>query len=170
MKSCFQLLALVIVLTTSKLPAVAGNAEKRERAERVVTEFWDRCWSAPADLGAIDELVMVDFGLTSAGREIEGRDNFKTWVEAFQDKAKDVRLEPLETFANADATRVTSRWQATGLNNGVLGTEPDGRPISFTGIAIWEIRWTEDGPKLAHNWVERSAWELYQSLTSGSDD
>jgi hypothetical protein len=43
-------------------------------------------------LRAIDELVVVDFGLTSAGREIEGRDNLKTWVEAFQDKAKDVRL------------------------------------------------------------------------------
>ena len=42
----------------------------------------------------------------------------------------------------------------------MLGTEADARPIEFTGIAIWEIR---DG-KLAHNWVERSAWELYQRL------
>lgn len=92
MKSCFQLLALAIVFTTSTLPAVADNAEKREQAERVVTEFWDRVWSAPADLRAIDELVVVDFELSSGGREIEGRDNLKTWVEAFQEKAKDVRL------------------------------------------------------------------------------
>lgn len=92
MKSRLQLLALAMVFTTSTLPAVAENAEKREQAEPVVTEFWDRVWSAPSDLGAIDELVVVDFELGSGGREIEGRDNFKTWVEAFQEKAKDVRL------------------------------------------------------------------------------
>ena len=42
----------------------------------------------------------------------------------------------------------------------MLGTEADARLIEFTGIAIWEIR---DG-KLAHNWVERSAWELDHRL------
>jgi NADPH:quinone reductase-like Zn-dependent oxidoreductase len=36
----------------------------------------------------------------------------------------------------------------------------DDRPIDFTGIAVWEVR---DG-KLAHNWVERSAYELVQRL------
>lgn len=79
------------------------------------------------------------------------------------------RGSKFETFANVDATRVTSRWRATGINGGVLGTKPDGRPISFTGIAIWEVRWTPEGPKLAHNWVERSAWELYQQLTAPGD-
>jgi ketosteroid isomerase-like protein len=121
-------------------------------------------------LRAVDDLVVEDFVLTSSGADVTGRDAFKAWIEAFQAKAKNVRLQAFETFANADATRVTSRWQATGINNGVLGTEPDGRPISFTGIAIWEIRWTADGPKLAHNWVERSAWELYQQLTAPAAD
>ena len=144
------------------------NAERRAQAEQLVAEFWERVWSPPPDLRAVDDLVVEDFILTSAGAEVAGRDAFKAWIEAFQAKAKNVRLQAFETFANADATRVTSRWQATGINNGVLGTEPDGRPISFTGIAIWEIRWTADGPKLAHNWVERSALELYQQLTSPS--
>ena len=33
------------------------------------------------------------------------------------------------------------------------------------GCAIWEVR---DG-KLAHNWVERSAYELYQTLKAKSE-
>jgi hypothetical protein len=55
-----------------------------------------------------------------------------------------------------DGSRVASRWSVTGGNRGMLGSQPDNRPIEFTGIAIWEVR---DG-KLAHNWMERSAYEL----------
>ena len=41
-------------------------------------------------------------------------------------------------------------------------TAPDQRPLAFTGTAVWAVR--ADG-KLLRNWVERSAWEVYQSLT-----
>ena len=135
-------------------------------AEELVLQFWKRVWNPPHDLQAVNELVVEDFVITSAGSEIKGRHAFVAWIKAFQEKAKDIRLEVFETFANADTTRVTSRWRAHATNGGVLGTKPDGRPISFTGIAVWEIRWTEEGPMLAHNWVERSAWELYQQLTA----
>lgn len=164
---------LVIAFVIASFASCAhanDDAERRSQAEQLVAEFWERVWSPPPDLRAVDDLVVDDFVLTSAGTEVSGRAAFKAWIEAFQAKAKNVRLQAFETFANADATRVTSRWQATGINNGVLGTEPDGRPILFTGIAIWEIRWTADGPKLAHNWVERSAWELYQQLTAPAAD
>ncbi|GAA3838999.1 ester cyclase [Amycolatopsis tucumanensis] len=60
------------------------------------------------------------------------------------------------------AARVPSRWRVHGRNKGVLGTEPDGRPIAFTGTAVWEVR---DG-RLARNWVERASWELRQRLTA----
>ena len=171
MKRLFPWLLTALFIMSCVLHAHADDeAKKRAQAEQLVTEFWKRVWSLQPDLRAVDDLVVEDFVLTSAGEEVEGRDTFKTWIKAFQTKAKDVQLEAFETFANADATRVTSRWRATGVNNGVLGTEPDGRPISFTGIAIWAIRWTPDGPKLAHNWVERSAWELYQKLTKQSDN
>ncbi len=101
-----------------------------------------------------------DFTITSAGKDTSGRAEFKEWVSAFQKKAVGLRLENLDCFPSEDGTRVVSRWIARGRNGGVLGTEPDGRPIEFTGIAIWEIK---DG-KLAHNWVERAAWELRQRL------
>jgi predicted ester cyclase len=62
----------------------------------------------------------------------------------------------MEAFANAAGDRVVSRWLCTGSNNGLLGLPADGRPVSFTGIAIWRVR---DG-KLAECWVERASWEM----------
>lgn len=63
-------------------------------------------------------------------------------------------------FSGAEGKRVVSRWVVTGYNQGILGSLPDDRPIQLTGIAVWEIR---DG-KLAHYWVERSAYELSKQL------
>jgi predicted ester cyclase len=75
----------------------------------------------------------------------------------------DLELEVVESFQNQEGTRVASRWKVRGRNNGVLGTEPDGGPIEFSGTAVWEV---EDG-KLVHNHVERATWELHQRLTLG---
>ncbi|MFF0791803.1 nuclear transport factor 2 family protein [Streptomyces spiralis] len=81
----------------------------------------------------------------------------------FPDQVGDLRLEVTGTFQNQDGSRVASRWCVHGLNNGVMGTEAEGRPVSFTGTAVWAVR--EDG-KLLHNWVERAGWELYRRLTA----
>ena len=169
MTAAIMVLAMAgLMVASSVTPPVqameASSNERRQAAEQLVLEFWKRVWNPPHDLAAVQDLVVEDFVLTSAGTDIQGRDAFAKWIAAFQTKARDLRLEAYETFANAEATRVTSRWHATASNGGMLGTEPDGRPISFTGIAIWEIRWTPEGPRLARNWVERSAWELYQQL------
>ncbi len=58
--------------------------------------------------------------------------------------------------------RESRRAGATGKNNGVLGTAADGQPIALAGIAIWAIA----GGRLVHNWVERSAFELYTQLNN----
>jgi predicted ester cyclase len=65
-------------------------------------------------------------------------------------------------FESKDGSRVVSRWVCTGNNHGMFGLPADGKPFSFTGTAIWEIR----DNKLAHNWVERSTYELFQSLNN----
>jgi predicted ester cyclase len=74
----------------------------------------------------------------------------------------DLKWETIETFAIADGLRVSSRFRITGRNNGMFGLPADGKPVAFTGNAILAV--TAAG-KLAHNWVERSAWELYNQLT-----
>ena len=144
--------------------AIAGSVAEppgpARSAVALVEQFWQRVWNPPYDLKAIDELLVEDFVITNAGIDVSPRPAFKQWVASFQARIGDLRLEPIETFANAEGTRAVSRWVVTGTNQGVLGTPADGRPVRFTGIAVWEIR---DG-RLAHNWVERSAWELYQSL------
>jgi nuclear transport factor 2 (NTF2) superfamily protein len=126
----------------------------------VVESFWHDVWNA-RNPEAVDDYVVEDFVITNAGERIEGRENFKAWIAAFLERIHDFRLEVVETFQNHDGSRVASRWRVHGRNNGVLGTEPCGRPISFTGTAVWEVR--EDG-KLLHNHVERASWELIQRL------
>ncbi len=141
------------------------DAPSHSKAERLALEFLSRVWASPHDLSAIDELMTEDFVITSGGNDVTGRQAFKAWVKEFQNILLEAHTENLEVFANPDDDRVVSRWRCTGKNNGMLGLPADGRSVSFTGVAIWAIR---DG-KLARSWVERSAWELYQELTSVQD-
>jgi hypothetical protein len=131
----------------------------------IVHRFWETVWQHPYDVEAIDAFVVEDFRLTAGGVEIVGRDAFKAWVNQFRSKILDLHLEPIESFQNHDGTRVASRWVVTGRNNGVMGTEPDLAPIRMTGTAVWAVR--EDG-KLLQNWVERSSFEVYRSLTANA--
>lgn len=130
-------------------------------AVRIVESFWADVWVA-CNPDAIDRYVVDDFVITSAGAEIRSKNSFKQWVREFQAKIADLDFEVVESFQNADCSRVTSRWRARGRNNGVFGLPPDQRSFEVTGTAVWDVR--ADG-QLLHNWVERSAWESYQSLT-----
>lgn len=125
-----------------------------------VLHFWNNVWSYPYNLDLIDELMVEDFMITSAGMEIKGREQFKQWVAGFLKTIHESNLETLDIFESKDGTRVVSRWRLTGFHNGMFGLEPNHKPIDMTGIAIWEIR----NNKLAHNRVERNAWEVYQRL------
>ena len=137
------------------------QATPARRAEQLAVEFLDRVWGPSHDLDAIDELMTPDYVITSGGRAIRGREVFKAWVAEFQGHLHDARTRSVEAFANPAGDRVVSRWICTGRNYGMLGLPADGRPVAFTGIAIWAVR----GGRLAECWVERSAWELYQELT-----
>ena len=131
------------------------------KAEQLALTFLARVWGPAHELDAIDELMTEDYAIISGGKTIAGRDNFKRWVQQFQQVLLDARTINQEVFANAAGDRVVSRWICTGRNNGMLGLPADGRPIRFTGVAIWQVR---DG-RLAMCCAERSAWELYQELT-----
>jgi hypothetical protein len=126
-----------------------------------VLHFWNNVWSYPYNLDLIDELMVEDFMITNAGVEIKGRENFKQWVAGFLKTINEANLENLDIFESKDGSQVVSRWRFTGFHNGMFGLEPNNQPINLTGTAIWEIR----DNKLAHNRVERSAWEVFQQLT-----
>ncbi len=130
-------------------------------ARHSLLQFWEGVWNPPYDIDLVDRLMTEDFVITSAGVDTEGRDAFKDWIRGFQSKVGDLRITNQDVFVSELGDRVVSRWEVRGKNLGMFGTEKTKEPISFTGIAVWEWR---DG-KLAHNWVERSAYELSKKLT-----
>ena len=88
-----------------------------ENSVDIVHAFWDEVWNAH-DPAAADRFVVDDFVIVTGGETISGRENFKTWIEGFLAKLTDLHLEVIESFQNADGSRVTSRWLLTGKNNG----------------------------------------------------
>jgi len=127
----------------------------------IVHAFWEECWNAH-DPAAVEEFVVDDFVIVTGGETVTGRENFKSWVAGFLAKINDLHLEVIESFQNADGSRVASRWLLTGKNNGFAGTAPDQQDITMTGTAVWAVR--EDG-KLLSNHVERAALEQFLRLT-----
>lgn len=132
-------------------------------AERLAREFLARVLTPPHDLEAIDELMTEDYVITSGGKVIRGRSEFKAWVAEFHRVLPGATNEVLDVFASPAGDRVVSRWICTGTNNGLFGLPPDGRPVSFSGVALWAVR---DG-RLSECWVERSGLELYLELSAG---
>lgn len=135
---------------------------QRSSAIDIVRRFWNEVWRSPQNPEAIDALVHEDFAITSGGHEIRSREAFKQWVIGFQAKIDRLEFEVLDIFQSEDGTRVATRWRVTGRNNGFLGTEADGAPITMVGNAIIAIG--EDG-LLRHNWVDRNAHEVHGQLT-----
>ena len=133
--------------------------------ESLVREFFDRVWHPPHDLDAINELMTESYAITSGGTVIRGRDAFRAWVAAFQEKLLNATTTSVETFASATGDRVVSRWVCEGRNNGMFDLPADGRPVSFTGIAIWRVA----GGRLAECWVERAGWEAYTQLAGAPE-
>lgn len=129
-------------------------------AVKIVEDFFHEVWQKQ-NVEAIDRFVAEDFVITSDGVDIISRVKFKAWVASFLQRISNFDFEVIESFQNAEGTRVASRWRVTGKNNGVLGSIADQQPISFTGSAIWAV--SPEG-KLLHNWVERSTWALAQQL------
>jgi hypothetical protein len=128
----------------------------------IVQRFWNEVWRSPQNPQAIGALVHQDFVITSGGHDIRSRDAFKQWVIGFQSQVRDLEFEVLDIFQSEDGTRVATRWQLTGRNNGFLATEADGTPFTMVGNAIIAVG--EDG-LLRHNWVDRNAYEVHGHLT-----
>ncbi|WP_074407957.1 MULTISPECIES: ester cyclase [Aquimarina] len=125
----------------------------------LVNYFFENVWQAPHRLNIIDELMTEDYKITSGGKVIKGRNSFKTWVQGFHNVLLDAKTVSVDAFSNKEGTKVVSRWICTGKNNGVFGLESDKKPISFTGIAIWNIK----DNHFTECWVERSALETYRN-------
>ena len=124
--------------------------------------FFDNVWSAPYNVDLIDQLMVEDFEITTAGKVMSGREAFKNWVTVFLKNVENSHLETLDVFESACGTKVVVRWKLTGVNNGFMELPPKKEQFELFGTAIWLIR----DNKLARNWVERNSFEVYQELTN----
>lgn len=134
----------------------------RGGAEQLALQFLERVWGPSHDLDAIDALMTEDYVIHSGGQSIRGREAFKQWVRDFQRLLADARTDNVECFTDPTGERVVSRWICSGRNMGMFGLPADGRPVSFTGIAIWRVH----QGRLAECWVERAAHEAWQALSA----
>ena len=130
------------------------------KAVEIVESFWREVWQAQ-DPQAAARFVAEDFVITSGGVEIVGRDAFIDWIGVFLSKIEDFEFASIETFQNAQGTRVASRWKLAGKNNGFIGGRSCNSPFEMLGTAVWEVR--PDG-RLAHNWVERNSLEVHRDM------
>ena len=79
----------------------------------IVLNFCNEVWKQPQNPDAIDRLVTEDFILTSGGNDICSRQELKRWVKRFQAQLHDFQFHVVESFQNADGSRVASRWRVT---------------------------------------------------------
>nr|WP_314644039.1 nuclear transport factor 2 family protein [uncultured Pseudomonas sp.] len=89
------------------------------KAVDIVESFWREVWQAK-DPQAAARFVAEDFVITSGGMDIVGRDAFIQWIGVFLSKIEDFEFSSIETFQNAEGTRVASRWKLAGKNQGLL--------------------------------------------------
>ena len=130
------------------------------KSAETVLRLWDEVWNAH-DLDAVDKFVADDVVIVSGRRERTGKENLKNWIKEFFDKVNDLEVDAVETFQNEDGTRVTSRWVLVGTNNGLFGTQPNGKDIALSGIAVFAVG--DDG-MVERLSVEQDSFEQYRRL------
>ncbi|MEM7727928.1 MAG: ester cyclase [Pseudomonadota bacterium] len=125
----------------------------------VVRAFWTEVWNE-GRLDRIADFMTEDFVIHSGGRDIGPRQAFADWVRDFHGAIDDLVFDI--RALHSDGPAVTTLWRITGRNAGFMGTPANGKPVRFTGLTLSIV--TPDG-RIAEKWVERSAWELYPTLT-----
>ncbi|HGM5580154.1 TPA: ester cyclase [Pseudomonas putida] len=131
-----------------------------EQSVEIVEAFWREVWQA-RNPAAASGRVAENFVITSGGLQIVGREAFIEWIAAFLQGIEAFQFRSIESFQNADGSRVASRWTFSGRNNGFLGGRACGTPFEMRGNAILHVQ--PDG-LLQHNWVERNALEVYRQV------
>jgi steroid delta-isomerase-like uncharacterized protein len=93
----------------------------------------------------VDAIVSPDYLLHP--EEIRGMEGLREMVEAYRTAIADLRITIDQQFTEGD--HVATRYTITGTHEGeLMGAEPSGRAVAFTGITISRCR---DG-KIVEEW------------------
>jgi steroid delta-isomerase-like uncharacterized protein len=121
--------------------------------ERVVDAYNSRT------LEAFDTLLTDDVVLVRDEEKARGREEFKAVLGRVRRAFPDIRYRIDDVILSGD--RMVLRWEARGTHQGeYLGVPASGRPISYTGITLYELR---DG-RIARVWVSADLLSLLRRL------
>lgn len=113
-------------------------------------------------LEAFDSLLTDDVVLVRDEEKAHGRDEFKAVLARVKRAFPDLRYRVDDAVVSGD--KMALRWEARGTHQGeYLGVQGSGRPISYTGITLYELR---DG-RIARVWVSADLLSLLRRLDVG---
>jgi gluconokinase len=125
--------------------AVTGGGpmvDSKAFVRRIVEAYQSRT------LEGLDALLTDDVVLVRDEEKAHGRAEFKAVLARLHQAFPDLQYSIEDTIDAGD--KLVLRWQARGTHQGeYLGASPTGRPVSYTGITIYELR----GDRIARVWV-----------------
>jgi steroid delta-isomerase-like uncharacterized protein len=111
-------------------------------------------------LEAFDTLLTDDVILVRDDEKARGREEFKAVLLRLRRAFPDIRYQVDDVIQSGD--RMVLRWEARGTHQGeYLGVPGTGRPISYRGITLYEMR---DG-RIARVWVSADLLSLLRRMT-----
>lgn len=113
-----------------------------------VEQFYERIWNA-GDLEAASALLTDAFVFRgSLGAELQGRDDFLTYVRAVRSALADYHCDILECVTESD--RAFAQMRFSGRHVGEFrGFPPTGKPVHWLGAALFRF----EGTAIAQLWV-----------------
>ncbi|MEV4236349.1 MULTISPECIES: ester cyclase [unclassified Nocardia] len=124
-------------------------SEQNKATAKRVLDAWNM-----RDLSVFDEVIAADcinHDPQNPFAEVHGPDGFKRLVQMYLAAFSDQRFLVNEQIAEGDF--VTTRWTATGTNDGeMMGMSPTGKSAVVQGITIYRF---QDG-KIVESW---SCWD-----------
>jgi steroid delta-isomerase-like uncharacterized protein len=123
---------------------------------RVVDAYQSRSFEG------FDALLTDDVVLVRDEEKAHGRAEFKAVLAHLRQAFPDIQYSIEDTIMGEG--KFVLRWQAKGTHQGeYLGASPTGRPVSYTGITIYELR----GDRIARVWVCADLLTLLRRMREG---
>lgn len=153
------------VLGTDGATEMATDTSRLEQDKEIARRINDEVWGE-GNLDLIDEYVAEDYveHNTASPEDIHGREGYRANVEMVREAFPDMDVTLNDIVAERDT--VVTHYTITGTHCGpLMGIEPTGTEVSFSGMAIARI---EDG-KLVEDWSNVDLFGLMQQIGVGPD-
>ena len=110
-------------------------------------------------LDDFDNLMTDDVVLVRDEEKAHGRDEFKAVLRRLQRAFPDIQYRIDDVIVAGD--RIALRWEARGTHRDeYLGVPATGRPMSYTGVTIYELR----DDRICRVWVAADLLSLLRRL------